>query len=292
MLKFKLLIVVFAICTNVWAAEKEIPYNLNSPDEIVKLPHILREISGIAHLKNHEFACIQDEKGIVFVYDESKNEIMHEYPLLPDGDYESVARVADDLYVLRSDATLFRISKFLNGKFKVDSIITGIPARDNEGLCYDKDNNRLLIAAKGRIGKGADFKDKRVVYAFDLKSMKLNANPLFEFDVSEINNLADSINFEKKVKKNKKGHHKKMDLKMMTSEICINPKTKQLYMLSAADHVLFVAGRNGEIENIIKLDPNLFNKAEGLAFFENGDMLISNEGEAHKATILMFKFLK
>lgn len=292
MLKFKLLFVALALCSNAWSVEHNLPYNLDRPDEIVKLPHILKEISGIAHLKNNEFACIQDEKGIVFVYDESKNEIVHEYPLLPDGDYESIARVADDLFVLRSDATLFRISNFLKGKFKVDSIKTGIPARDNEGLCYDKNNNRLLIAAKGRIGKGAENKDKRVIYAFDIPTMKLNANPLYEFDAAEINKFADSINFDKKVKKNKKGNHKKLDLKIMTSEICINPITKQLYMLSAADHVLFVVGKNGEIENIIKLDPILFNKAEGLAFFENGDMLISNEGEAHKATILMFKFQK
>jgi hypothetical protein len=30
----------------------------------------------------------------------------------------------------------------------------------------------------------------------------------------------------------------------------------------------------------------MFNKAEGIAFFENGDMLITNEGQDNKPTFL------
>jgi hypothetical protein len=49
---------------------------------------------------------------------------------------------------------------------------------------------------------------------------------------------------------------------------------------------------NGEIENIERLNPSLFSNAEGIAFFENGDMLITNEGQNKSATLLRFNYKK
>jgi hypothetical protein len=37
------------------------------------------------------------------------------------------------------------------------------------------------------------------------------------------------------------------------------------------------------------LDPEMFNKSEGIAFYENGDMLITNEGQDKKPTLLHFE---
>ena len=47
---------------------------------------------------------------------------------------------------------------------------------------------------------------------------------------------------------------------------------------------------NGNLEHIEKLNPVLFNKAEGLSFYPNGDVLISNEGQAHQPTLLKFNY--
>ena len=38
------------------------------------------------------------------------------------------------------------------------------------------------------------------------------------------------------------------------------------------------------------LDPILFNKAEGLAFLPDGTMLVSNEAQHGKPTLLTFKY--
>jgi len=40
------------------------------------------------------------------------------------------------------------------------------------------------------------------------------------------------------------------------------------------------------------LDPRVFNKAEGITFMENGDMLITNEGQDHRPTLLRFNYQK
>lgn len=38
----------------------------------------------------------------------------------------------------------------------------------------------------------------------------------------------------------------------------------------------------GNLEYIEQLDPIMFNKAEGITFYDNGDMLITNEGQDKK----------
>jgi hypothetical protein len=47
---------------------------------------------------------------------------------------------------------------------------------------------------------------------------------------------------------------------------------------------------NGTIEYSEKLNPELFNMPEGITFFKNGDMLISNEGKDKYPTILRFNY--
>lgn len=47
---------------------------------------------------------------------------------------------------------------------------------------------------------------------------------------------------------------------------------------------------NGDIEHIEQLNPTMYNKAKGITFYENGDMLITNEGQDKKPTLLYFKY--
>ncbi|MBK9544220.1 MAG: hypothetical protein IPO49_18210 [Bacteroidetes bacterium] len=54
----------------------------------------------------------------------------------------------------------------------------------------DTDNNRLLVACKSKLGKGAEFKDKRVIYGFDLSTKKLSSEPVFSFDIATIKAFA------------------------------------------------------------------------------------------------------
>jgi hypothetical protein len=42
---------------------------------------------------------------------------------------------------------------------------------------------------------------------------------------------------------------------------------------------------NGDIEYIVILDPEIFTSPAGITLFENGDLLISNEGKASPPNI-------
>ena len=288
---FVILFFILSECKTIYTnSEKMEGYNLTYPDASIRLPDILNEISGITYIDSVSFACIQDEKGILFVYDIVKEEIINQLTFHSKGDYEGITRVDDTIYVLRSDGTLFEISDFKSSDFKLSSYKTGIPAVDNEGLCYDQNSNILLIACKGRISTGDKHKDKRAIYGFDLKSKTLIKTPVFEFDLKVIKEFALNKRIDLLTKEKKKRQLSEPVIRLETSDIGIHPLTKKLFLLSSTDHLLFIFDMNGNIEHIERLNPLLFVQPEGITFFENGDMLISNEGRSKKATVLRFNY--
>lgn len=265
-------------------------YHFSQPDQTLILPDTLREISGLTFLTQSTVGCVQDENGIVFIYDIVNNVIQKQFSFHLDGDYEGIARVEKTLYVLRSDGTLFEITDYDQADFKLDTFATGIPVSNNEGLCYDKENNRLLIGCKSKPGKGAEFKNVRVVYGFDLSSKKLSSAPVFEFDLRTIRKFAEENQVILPLKTKKNGTSETV-IKFTTSAIAIHPLTKKLYLLSSTDPLIFVFDMTGKIEYMELLDKKLFNKSEGITFLKNGDLLISNEGQSKKPTLLRFRYL-
>jgi len=282
-----LLITVLLGCAE--PLQQSIGYNFGAPDAYYVLPDTLREVSGLTWIGGAAFACIQDENGILFIYDINKKNLTSQYSFHLDGDYEGIAAAGKSIYVLRSDGTLFEINSFASPEFRLNTWDTGIPADDNEGLCLDRRNNRLLIGCKSKIGKGAEFKDKRRIYGFDLDTRKISVEPVYEFDVRSIKLFARNNNVTLPVKKKKKGEDEQM-LKFRISAIAIHPLTGKLYLLSAADYMLCIFDRSGNIEHMELLNRKLFNKAEGLSFFDNGDLLITNEGQGKIPTLLRFNY--
>lgn len=63
------LIVLCCLYAFFFIKKNEIPYNLNEPSSVITLPQTLHEVSGLTDFSNTEIACVQDEKGIIFIYD-------------------------------------------------------------------------------------------------------------------------------------------------------------------------------------------------------------------------------
>lgn len=256
-------------------------YDFREPDVKLVLPDSLHEISDQAIIDDSTFACVEDEDGIIYIYDSKRNRIEQRIEFAGAGDYEGITKVNKDLYVLRSDGMLFEVTDFAGAVPRVETYLTEIPADDNEGICYDSLNNRLLIACKSRLDKETASKEKRAIYGFDLSAKKLSADPVFEFDIDELSDYLDN-------------HYIDLaddaQLKFKSSAIAIQPGSGDLFVLSAVDHCLFVFDSEGNIRHAEPLKPKLFNKPEGIAFYPDGDVLISNEGQDKKPTLLRFDY--
>ncbi|WP_417887886.1 SdiA-regulated domain-containing protein [Zunongwangia sp.] len=259
----------------------DFPFNIEREDfteeyEIQQkwdLPNRLEEVSGIDFIDDTHVACIQDEEGIIFIYNLAENKIEKEIKFGKIGDYEGIALFKNNAFVMRSDGILFEVENYRTNNRKVIKHKTFLKAKHNvEGLCADLENNRLLVAVKDRDPVNHSTKG---IYAFNLNSKKLQKKPVYQI------HLEDSI-FKNVQTKNK--------LKiMMPSEVKINPKTKEIYVTDARNPKLLILSPEGETKKLYLLNREKFYQPEGISFDSKGNLFISNEGHSDPANILKVK---
>ncbi|MCX6302486.1 MAG: hypothetical protein NTW82_09910 [Bacteroidia bacterium] len=269
-----------------------IGYDLTCPDETIILPPVLHEISGITVIDSSSVACVQDENGIVFIYDIQRKEIKKQLTFHGNGDYEGITLANDTIYVLRSDGVLFEITDLKSSVIAEKILLSKLSDIENEGLCYYRKSNMLLIAPKDKPKKESEDKDRRGIYGFDLNTRELIKKPGIIIDLSAINEFAADNKIIVQAKSGNKDKEGNPDIKFRPSAIGIHPVTDKFFVLSATDQMLFFFDLDGTIEYMVYLNPEIFNMPEGIAFFENGDMLISNEGQNMNATLLRFNYIK
>lgn len=233
-----------------------------------ELPPILSEVSGIAMMEPDRMACIQDEQGIIFVYNLRTSKIEQRIEFGDSGDYEGIALAGTTAYVLRSDGSIFEVKDYAKKAAPAIKHSTPLPGKyDFEGLCYDEQNNRLLVSIK-------DFdKDAfKPVFAFDLSTKQLNPDAVFRIDFNDP--VFDSLN------------GKKCGKSLRSSEIGIQPGSGNIYVLEAKNPKLLILDPNGKPLKLYVFEQQQFRQAEGISFGEAGELYISNEGGPGPGNIL------
>jgi len=239
-----------------------------------KLDLRIKEVSGIVwdHI-NDEFITHNDEKGTIFYLDRDTKEIKREFSFnTSKGDYEDIAMINNDVYVLKSNGELFRIVTDSSGKqksFDVGKMEISGP-NDFETLYYDPEKKALVMLCKN-----CEVDDKKVVSAFAYypDSIGFDKKPLYSIDISKVEALSP-----------------RKTSRFEPSAARIHPILKKLFILSSASNQLVIADTAGNVEAVYMLATKLFPQAEGITFKSNGDMYISNEAAASKATLLKFVY--
>jgi uncharacterized protein YjiK len=232
------------------------------------LPNILSEVSGIAMMDNNRIACIQDEDGIIFIYNLKTSKIEQKIEFGSSGDYEGIALVGTTAYVLRSDGIIFEVNDFANQTAPAIKHKNPLKGKyDFEGLCTDKKNNRLLLNIKD-MDKG-EFKP---IFAFDLSTKQLNPEPVFNIDFNDP--VFDILEV------------KKSDKILRPTEIGIHPITGNIYILEAKNPKLLILDPTGKPLKLYVFKEEQFSQAEGMSFSKEGELYISNEGNHKPGNIL------
>ncbi|WP_081212254.1 SdiA-regulated domain-containing protein [Salegentibacter sediminis] len=244
-------------------------FDAYSIEEKWELPEELNEISGITWLGNDLLACVQDEDGIVFIYNLKSSQIVDRIEFGESGDYEDINLFNEKLYVLRSDGLVFEISSYKQNP-QVQKYVTPankISGINLEGLSANPDGNILLMAVKER--KDAD--DRKEVFSFKPGSKKQSSEAFF------------SINLEDPIFKDLKGRTKN---RFSPGAIELHPKDGKIYILDGTRPKLLITNSAGKALKLLKLDSKDFQNPEGLSFSSDGDIYISNEAEGKPANIL------
>lgn len=259
-------------------------YDLLHPDKQIVLPEELKEISALTDVTQDLLACVQDEKGVIYYFSISQHKVVQQDSILPNGDFEGLTYHDSTFYILRSEGTLFMYN--LRNR-SIDSIRCNLPAIDNEGLGWNPQKGKLMIASKSSPGKGPVVKDQRDIYLFD--PLKKNQQPEKYFSV-------DLIALRKKAaeKKLHSGKYTKdgrpKEIQFRPSSLAVLPGTDQLFVLSATDPFIAVYHVSGTLLDLYAISPELLSKPEGITFLSDKTMIISSEGKSAKPSLAFYTF--
>lgn len=258
--------------------------------KLYAVPGELMEISGISFVTDSVLVAIQDEEGILYFYDLTKEAVVKKYEFWKGKDYEDLAVVGNNLWIVNSSGTLYEIQNFKAGPSKPNVYNTALAEENNiEGLAYDKNNNRLLLAVKD-FGLDGNEKEK-AIYAFDLKTKTFNTQAVYSIKLSEIESFFKGDEIEEVSKKILKiVGNQNLNEVFRTSALNFHPLTGELYVLSSLNNIIAVLNKTGNIARILELDGNEFIQPEGLAFTSDGRLFISNEGQGKQANIIELEY--
>ncbi|QEM10842.1 SdiA-regulated domain-containing protein [Mucilaginibacter rubeus] len=263
--------------------EKAIPvsppgYDLNKPVKY-KMPDDLTEISGFAFYKGKSDSVYaeQDEEGFLFnlkLGDKKANYTKFG----KSGDYEDVAICREQVIMLKSDGTFFTFP-FSQARTKqvanVQKTKGELPEGEFEAMGADEKSGQIYVLCK----HCADEKTSKSSSGYILKLQPdgtLKQSGSFTIDVKEIERLVD-----------------KKRVPFRPSAMAKNTFTNEWYILSSVNKMLVVTDASWKVKNVYPLSVTIFNQPEGMAFDNQRNLYISNEGDQVSAgNILKFGFIK
>lgn len=253
-------------------------YDLTKPDKF-NMPSSLLEVSGIAFYKgiSDTVYSVQDEDGKLFKqkWDVKKQSHMK---FGPKGDYEDLAIFNEMVFILKSKGAIysFPFSETLKEESDLVKEHKGLmPKGEYEGMYADPQTNKIYVLCKKcDLDKGM----KQVtgyIYDYKAETDSLVAAGDFKIDLSQL-----------------KKFNSKLKTSLNPSALAKNPKTGEWYVLSSTNKLLLVTDANWKIAAAHKLNSSTFSQPEGIAFDQQLNLYISNEGdEVNDGNILKFSYL-
>jgi uncharacterized protein YjiK len=247
-----------------------------TPDKVVPLamwimPSQLREISGLAMTSRGTVLTHDDNSGRISEIDPKTGILVKSFSLLGNQkeDFEAITIAGNDIYLMASDGKLFRFREGADGQ-QVQFIMfdSGLGKQcEFEGLTYEADGKRLVMACKRLVDKAAP--KEVLLYRMPLP---LNRATFTGLRVP----LSDIV-----------GPNAWKDFR--PSDITIDPFTKNYVLISSHENGLLVLTPEGDVVRSGPL-PGEHQQAEGVAITNDSILLISDEANVKPAAITLYKW--
>lgn len=253
-------------------------YDLNKPVKYF-MPESLSEISGIAFNagKSDIIYAEQDEEGRVYYFRLGDKQVNYT-KFAKKGDYEDIAIMGGQVIVLKSNGELFVFPLNQMGKPEAAGVQKQdglLPSGEYEGLYADERTRQLYVLCKHCGGEKSSKTGGGTILKMGANGV-LSSVGQFSINVREIEALAG-----------------KKKIQFHPSALAKNMRTNEWYVLSSVNKLLVVADANWKVKATYPLSSSLFIQPEGIAFDNQNNLYISNEGDkVTQGTVFKFIYKK
>jgi hypothetical protein len=138
-----------------------------------EMPAELKEISSISWLGQNKVGAIQDNDGIIYVYNLLTKKVEQKIKFGAPGDYEGLSYAHGNFFTLRSDGLMYEVSR--QGEVLHEYNLPLTVTDNTEPFYFDAANDRMIIGQKdGKKGTRA-----KHFFSFSLATRKFNAQPIY-----------------------------------------------------------------------------------------------------------------
>ena len=255
-------VLILTLCGTKDHKVAETLYDLRNPVETILLQERLVEISGIAFYKN-KLHAVHDEKSKLFELNKDDGKVVGTIELDKVRDYEGLTFHKDNCYITTSKGKIITVNMKDKSLEKTDQHF--LDGYDVEGFVYDTKKKTFLLACKDYGSDKEKFEGKRIVFELDLRSNKLNPDPVLLLKKKALNAF---IHEKYKTKK---------DREFKPSGLAFHPRSGDLYVLSSKSRAVMVFDRSFQLKDIMLMKSSVI-QPEGICFDKDLTLYISSEG--------------
>jgi uncharacterized protein YjiK len=249
-------------------------YAIEGPEPTqFELPRNLREVSGLATGDRGRVFAHQDERGLVFELDPKSGKVIKAFRLGANGvrgDFEGIAVVGQRMFLVSSEGVLFEFREpaaDASASYQQYELAVRNRCAEIEGLDYDARNNELLLACK--ITRGAEQRDRLIVFAFSLRSMSTVPAPRFSIPLTVL-------------------RQQDLEPELHPSGLAVHPQTGTIFVIASQQNLIVEFGRDGQLLGTARLRKRTHAQPEGITFGSDGTLYIADEAGSARAALTAY----
>lgn len=239
-----------------------------------KLPGRLKEISGLAMTLDNRLLAHNDEKGVIHEIDYKNGIILKAFQLTDmknpvNGDFEGIATVSDQIYLVTSSGRIYEGSRGTDGESVLYNIYTTGVGRDYEieGLAYDASQRALLLMCKE--ARSAELKEQLVIYHWSIDEKQLMENAHIVIPVIEFTRHIGGKEFQ-------------------PSGIERHAASGNYFVVASRQKAIVEITPDGQVVAAKQFPAQWHRQTEGITFAADGALIIADEGAGGKAGLTVY----
>ena len=239
-----------------------------------KLPRRLAEISGLAVTMDNRLLAHNDEKGIIYEIDYRDGTIVKAFQLADMAnpvadDFEGIATVDDQIYLVTSAGRLYECSEGADGESVLFNIYaTGVGREcEIEGLAYDESQRALVLMCKNP--RRADLAGQLGIYHWSIDEKQLIEAAHTVIPVTEFSRHIGGKKFQ-------------------PSGIERHPVSGNYFVVAARQGAIAELTPGGRVVAAKPFSAQWHRQAEGITFAADGALIVADEGAGRKARLTLY----